>query len=194
MKIVKRKIKELRPADYNPRYLSEKAEEDLTESLSKFGLCDPIIININKERKGIVIGGHQRLKIWAKLGNTEIDCVELDLSEKDEKELNIRLNKNTGEFDIELLKEHFENECLLNYGFEDFELGIFDKPDYSILDDEDLDTEIAGFESNVKKAIQIEFKDEDFIKAKELHKYWRDKDANLGAMLLEAMREKNKEI
>lgn len=124
MNIVNRKIKDLKPAEYNPRYLTEKQEADLTESLKRFGLIDPIIINSNPSRKDVVIGGHQRLKIWTKLGNTDIDCVELNLSEEQERELNVRLNKNTGDFDILMLKQHFDVEDLMLWGFEDFELGV----------------------------------------------------------------------
>ena len=58
MKIVKRKITELIAAEYNPRKINKVQEQDLKDSLTRFGLVDPIIININKERKNIVIGGH----------------------------------------------------------------------------------------------------------------------------------------
>lgn len=124
MKIVKRKIAELRPAEYNPRKLTAKQEEDLMASLTKFGLVDPILINTNPKRKDIVIGGHQRMKVWQKMGNTEIDCVELNLTIEKEKELNVRLNKNTGEFDLDILHREFAIEDLIDWGFEPFEIEI----------------------------------------------------------------------
>ena len=62
-----------------------KQEKNLKDSLVEFGLVDPIIINVNPDRKDIIIGGHQRLKVWGKLGNKEIDCVELNLSEEKER-------------------------------------------------------------------------------------------------------------
>lgn len=126
MKVVKRKISELIPADYNPRKLSPKQENDLKNSLQEFGLVDPIIINVNVDRKNVIIGGHQRLKVWQKLGNKEIDCVEVDLSLEKERELNVRLNKNTGEFDFDILLSEFEFDDLVDWGFEDFELDIFE--------------------------------------------------------------------
>lgn len=122
MKIVKRKITELIAAEYNPRKINKVQEQDLKDSLTRFGLVDPIIININKERKNIVIGGHQRLKVWADLGNTEIDCNELNLTLDKERELNIRLNKNGGTFDDELVKEYFDYEELTEWGFTPEEL------------------------------------------------------------------------
>ena len=122
MKIVKRKITELIAAEYNPRKINKVQEQDLKDSLTRFGLVDPIMININKERKNIVIGGHQRLKVWADLGNTEIDCNELNLTLDKERELNIRLNKNGGTFDDELVKEYFDYEELTEWGFTPEEL------------------------------------------------------------------------
>ena len=64
MNIVSYEIDKINEAEYNPRELSKKQHEDLYDSIRKFGLVDPILININPERKNIVIGGHQRLKIW----------------------------------------------------------------------------------------------------------------------------------
>lgn len=126
MKVVKRKISELIPAEYNPRKLSPKQENDLKNSLLEFGLVDPIIVNVNADRKNVIIGGHQRLKVWQKLGNKEIDCVEVDLSLEKERELNVRLNKNTGEFDFDILLSEFEFDDLVDWGFEDFELDIIE--------------------------------------------------------------------
>ena len=139
MKIVKRKITELIAAEYNPRKINKVQEQDLKDSLTRFGLVDPIIININKERKNIVIGGHQRLRVWADLGNTEIDCNELDLTLDKERELNIRLNKNGGSFDDELVKEYFDYEELTEWGFTPDEL--FDQEETTadgLIDDDEI--------------------------------------------------------
>lgn len=127
MKIVRRKLSELKPAEYNPRRLTAKQEQDLTASLTKFGLVDPVIINTNPERKDVIIGGHQRLKIWRKLGNTEIDCVEFNLNVEQERELNVRLNKNIGEFDFDILQSEFKFDELIEWGFESDELWDIDE-------------------------------------------------------------------
>ena len=139
MKIVKRKITELIAAEYNPRKINKVQEQDLKDSLTRFGLVDPIIININEERKNIVIGGHQRLRVWADLGNTEIECNQLDLTLDKERELNIRLNKNGGSFDDELVKEYFDYEELTEWGFTPDEL--FDKEETTtdgLIDDDEI--------------------------------------------------------
>ena len=92
MKVEKKEINKLKPAKYNPRQISTKQYKDLKESIEKFSLVDPIIVN----KDMTVIGGHQRLKVCKDLKHTEIDCVVLDLNKDEEKELNVRLNKSGG--------------------------------------------------------------------------------------------------
>ena len=121
MKIETKLIKDLKPATYNPRQISTKQYKDLKASIKKFGLVDPIIINQNGN---VVVGGHQRLKICKELKHIEIDCVVLDLSKEEERELNIRLNKSGGEFDMDILANEFDVENLVDWGFKHVELGL----------------------------------------------------------------------
>ena len=105
MKIVKKKIDDLKPADYNPRKNlkpGDKEYEKLKKSIKEFGYVEPVIYN---KRTGIVVGGHQRLKVLKDLGYEEIDCVIVDLDEAKEKALNIALNKISGEWNNNLLAD-----------------------------------------------------------------------------------------
>tara|TARA_R110000796_G_scaffold249822_1_gene378056 strand:- start:1265 stop:1783 length:519 start_codon:yes stop_codon:yes gene_type:complete len=151
MKIVKRKIKELIGAEYNPRILTNIQEKDLKDSLTRFGLVDPVLVNMNSERKNIIIGGHQRTKVWESMGHRSIECIELNLSIEKEKELNVRLNKNTGIWNNELLKDHFDFENLIDWGFTAGEL--FEKESKEILEANYHDEEEKWF-------LNIEFKTE----------------------------------
>jgi len=126
MKIVNRKIAELQFAHYNPRQLTEKQHADLKESLEKFGLQEPIVVNMRKDRENVIVGGHQRVRIWKELGHKTIPTVEVKLNTEDEREFNIRLNKNTGEWDWDQLANHFEHEELNDFGFTDRELRLMD--------------------------------------------------------------------
>ena len=120
MKIESKLVKDLNPASYNPRQISSKQYKDLKESIKKFGLVDPIIVN----KDNTVIGGHQRLKVCKELKYLEVDCVMLDLSKEEERELNIRLNKNTGDFDMDILANEFDIEELTDWGFKHIDLDI----------------------------------------------------------------------
>ena len=48
----------------------------------------------------------------------------LDLSKEEERELNIRLNKSGGEFDMDILANEFDVENLVDWGFKHVELGL----------------------------------------------------------------------
>jgi len=122
MEIKKFKISDLIFADYNPRTLTKAAHKDSKESLTKFGMVDPVIININELRKNIIIGGHQRTKVWKSMGHRSVPCVELDLSLDQEKELNVRLNKNVGSWDHDMLANNFDLDELKEWGFSDKDL------------------------------------------------------------------------
>lgn len=115
-------VSSLKPATYNPRKWNKDQEEALAESITRFGLVDPIIANEAKGRKNVVIGGHFRLKIAKDLGYTEVPVVYVNIPEIErEKELNLRLNKNTGSFDFKLLAE-FDKAFLTDVGFSSEEM------------------------------------------------------------------------
>lgn len=136
-----RQTSDLLPSSYNPRKMTERERKDLEESIKSFGTVVPVVLNIGS-RNNTLIGGHQRIKIYLDLGIKEIDCMipSRELSLDEEKELNLRLNKNQGSWDEDLLKE-FDLDLLLNVGFEDSELqGIFD--DVEVVED-DFDVEKA---------------------------------------------------
>ena len=115
MIIEKKKISDLKPAPYNPRKSSDKQEANLKKSLEKFGVVEPIVFN---KQTGHIVGGHFRIRELKKLGYKEVDCVIVDLNEDDEKELNIRLNANTGEFDWDTLANEWDVEELSEWGLD----------------------------------------------------------------------------
>ena len=120
-------VKDLVPSVYNPRKWDDKAIADLTESIKKYGLVDPLLVNSAENRKNVLIGGHFRLKIAKDLGHKEVPCVYISIPDiEKEKELNIRLNKNLGAFDFELLSK-FDENFLSSVGFSSEELdNIFE--------------------------------------------------------------------
>jgi len=120
-------IASLNPAEYNPRILTDEQKDNIKNSLTKFGFVNPIVVNDNPNRKNILIGGHQRLKVAQEMGYTEVPVVYVNLNEEQERELNIRLNRNTGEWDLESLAEHFTKNELDNWGFDDEELAVLFK-------------------------------------------------------------------
>ena len=126
MEIRTLKAAEIKAAEYNPRrdLQPEDAEyEKLRRSIEEFGYIEPIIWN---ERSGNVVGGHQRLKVLLEKGVEDIEAVVVDLDDKDEKILNVLLNKVKGRWDIgklaDLLQQLDEAGAMELTGFEDWEL------------------------------------------------------------------------
>lgn len=120
------KATELNAAVYNPRKDLQPEDTEyqkLRRSIEEFGYVEPIIWN---ERTKTVVGGHQRLKVLLEKGADEIQCVVVDVDEKDEKILNVLLNKVKGRWDIgklsDLLQELNELGELDMTGYEEWEL------------------------------------------------------------------------
>ena len=84
--------KDLKEYPKNPRSLTKKGLEHLEESIKKFGVAEPLVLNTDLT----ICGGHGRKKVLEKLNIDFVDCYvpEKPLSKKQFEELNIRLNKN----------------------------------------------------------------------------------------------------
>jgi ParB-like chromosome segregation protein Spo0J len=135
MVIETKKLSDLKPAPYNPRTSNKKQEKNLKESLSKFGLVEPIIFN---QRTGYIVGGHFRVRELKKLGYKSIECVIVDLSEEEEKELNIRLNANTGAWDFDLLANEWNIDQLVDWGLEGIPFDMSEEE--TIKEDKQIET------------------------------------------------------
>ena len=134
--VTKRNIKDLRPHPKNPRKLSKHDADNLQKSLEKYGLIDKPIIT----KDGMIIGGHQRLAILKKMGYKEVECYvpDKDLDAKEIDELNIRLNRNLGEWDYDILANQWDANDLMEYGFTPEELTL----DMSAIENEEPDDEL----------------------------------------------------
>ena len=146
-----RKVSDLTKNGYNPRKMSEGEKRDLENSIKEFGTVVPVILNI-RSRENIIIGGEQRIKIYADLGIEHVECMvpSRELTPKEEKELNLRLNKNTGSWDENLLKD-FDIDMLLGVGFGDEELQ-------SLFDDVDLTEDDFDIEKAIKETVTAKVK------------------------------------
>ena len=123
----------LHPPEYNPRSWDKEAITQLKESIRKYGLVDPLLVNSASNRKGVVIGGHFRLAIAKELKIEEVPVVYLNIPDiEKEKELNLRLNKNVGKWDWDLLA-NFGEDFLADIGFSSEDLdevfGIDETPE-----------------------------------------------------------------
>jgi len=85
----------LRNPERNPRKWTKEATEQLKESIKKYGVVDPLVVNSAPERNGIVVGGNFRMKALKEMGFVEVPVVYVNIPDpKKEEELIIRLNRN----------------------------------------------------------------------------------------------------
>lgn len=89
LEIIEKSVAELNAAPYNPRRISDTAYAALRASVARFGLVQPIVWN---RRTGHVVGGHQRLRAASELGEERVKVVVVDLTDSEEKGLNLALN------------------------------------------------------------------------------------------------------
>ena len=183
-KIIQRDIDSLIFAEYNPRQLTKDQHQHLKDSIQRFGLVDPILVNKHKDRKDIIIGGHQRVRVAKDLDIDKVPCIELSLTYEKERELNVRLNKNSGSWDYDVLANMFEMEELQDWGFDESQLAGFSDIDYSALDDDSRDEELEGMLDGTRKAIQIEFTLEDYEQAYKLINELRKDEEYVGGLIL----------
>ena len=118
-------IELLKPYPNNPRVWSAVEEKQLTESIQKFGMVSPLLVNSSPGREGLVIGGNFRLSIYKKLGIKLVSVQHINITdEKTEQELNLRLNRNQGSWSWDLLKEYSIDD-LIKVGFNEIDLSKY---------------------------------------------------------------------
>jgi len=126
---VRRKVADLVPASYNPREMTYEQDRALETSLERFDLAEIPVVNADNG----LIGGHQRIRKMIELGrgDEEIDVrvPSRQLTEEEAKELNVRLNKNRGQWDFDMLANLFDTGDLLEWGFDPDELGDVEEVD-----------------------------------------------------------------
>ena len=98
-----KRIADMNRAAYNPRVDLQPEDEEyqaIERSLKRHGLVQPIVWN---RRTNTVVSGHQRLTVLEAKGETKVTVSVVDLDDIQEKELNVALNKITGEWDDDKL-------------------------------------------------------------------------------------------
>jgi hypothetical protein len=197
LKIVYRKLKDLIPYARNARTHSDLQVAQIASSIKEFGFTQPILL----DGENGIIAGHGRYQAAFKLSMDEVPTIDLShLSASQKKAYIIADNKlalNSG-WDEQMLE--LEIQDLREAGF-DIDILAFDPSelksvdiDYSVLDDEKIDDELADMAQGVRKAIQIEFEPDHYEEATELVKWWREQGGYVGMMLINHLRNEKEKL
>jgi ParB-like chromosome segregation protein Spo0J len=197
-KITWRKTDDLIPYARNARVHSDEQVAQIASSIKEFGWTNPILLDGDNG----VIAGHGRLMAARKLEHKEVPTIDLHgLSEAQKRAYIIADNKTAlnASWDFDILTVEFEELAGMDFdlaltGFGEVEIDAIanDSLDLSVLDGVS-DDELEGYEANVRKAIQVEFEQEHFAEAQELFKFWREREAYVGGLIMDCLRaEKDK--
>ena len=198
------KISEVKLNEANPRFITDEKFEKLVKSIREFPemlQMRPIVV----DEDNVVLGGNMRLKACKEAGVEKVPVYSFTresakkaiaerLAETGEtvtyeelcEEFLFKDNNSYGDWDWDIINEDHDLQKIEDWGLDVVE---FETIDYSILDSEDLDTEMDGMTSNVKKAIQIEFESEDYEEATALVKETRNKGLYVGELLMKALKD-----
>jgi len=147
LNMIEVEITSLKTCEYNPRVISDINMEKLKDSITKFDIVQPLLVNSNKDRLNIIIGGNQRFEVLKSLGYKTVPVIFINLDLEREKELNLRMNTNNGEWDFDLLKS-YDTELLLDIGFNDVDISnVFD----DVLELEEDEFDVAKHLEKVKE-------------------------------------------
>lgn len=143
MKIVKRRISELKPYENNAKIHTPQQVEQIKESIRQFGFNDPIAI----DEHGMIIEGHGRLLALQAMGETEVDCIPLEGLTDDQKRAYIhvhnQLTMNTG-FDLDILEQELRTIEGIDMGFFGFDMDFEIDSDFSFDDGEKAQEELVA--------------------------------------------------
>lgn len=188
-KIVQRKTEELKPYENNPRQHSEAQLDRLVRSIKEFGFTNPVLVDDDCN----VIAGHGRLMAAELMGLSKVPTIALGHLTADQRRayviadnqlaLNSTWDDDVLQSELQALGESGFDLSLLGWGDD---LPTFaEEPDYSALDD--LDDPTSELSDGVMKAIQIEFRPEDYDEANALVSAARKRGEYVGMKLIEAL-------
>ena len=189
-KIVQRETEVLKPYENNPRQHSEAQLDRLVRSIKEFGFTNPILIDDDCN----VIAGHGRLLAAELMGLAQVPTITLGHLTAEQRRayviadnqlaLNSTWDDDVLQAELQALGEAGYDLTLLGWGDD---LPTFGEDiDLSALDDLD-DDPTAELADGVMKAIQIEFRPEDYEEAKALVEAARKRGEYVGMKLIEAL-------
>ncbi len=120
MKTVDISLTKLRPAPWNPNQMDETMMERLRESISRYGLVEPLVVRPLDDSLYEVLSGNQRFRVLQSMDLKSVPCVVVELNDTRAMLLAQALNGLRGEDDLalkgallkEILSSVPENEIL----------------------------------------------------------------------------------
>jgi hypothetical protein len=196
---MKVKAKDLIHDDKNFNKGSEVGAELIKKSFSKFGAGRSILLDKNNRiiagNKSVEFSGIDDVQIVESDGTKLIAVkrTDIDLDTPLGREMALADNASAKAnivFDAELIEAELGEAICVEWGMPQNTKDI----DYSILDDDDVEDQLKDMTNGVKKAIQIEFEAEHYEEAYALVKFWRERNAYVGSMIMEYLKAEKEKL
>lgn len=132
-----RRLSDLVPWEHNPKRMTKKQAEGLRLSIERFGFAVPFLVSPD----GDIYDGHQRQALMGAIKEhgpnavVDVRVSSRPLTDDERRELVVRLKQNQAGWDFDMLPNLYEREELLEWGFDDAELGMAFVPDFDPVDE-----------------------------------------------------------
>lgn len=193
------KVSAIKANPSNPRIIRDDKFKKLVESLRSFPEMmekRPMVCVTDVDGKMYPLGGNMRLRAIQELGMKDVPDSWVTLADdwtaEKRKEFTIKDNASFGEWDWDVLANEWDADELAEWGITVWQPEA--EVDYSLLDDDDSDGQLQDMANGVKKPIQIEFDPEHYDEAYGLVKFWRERGANVGKMILDFLKHEKAKV
>ena len=123
---VKRKVKDLKFYQFNPRQIKADQFERLKKSIDELGYAELVAIDTDDT----LVAGHMRVRALIALGRSEeeieVRMPNRKLTEREFKRYLITSNAVMGHYDVDILTSNFDNIDLTDWGVDLSQFGVWD--------------------------------------------------------------------
>lgn len=132
-----RRLDELVPWEHNPKRMTKKQADGLRLSIERFGFAVPFLVSPD----GDIYDGHQRQALMGAIreygpnATVDVRVSSRPLTDDERRELVVRLKQNQAGWDFDMLPNLYEREELIEWGFDEAELGMAFVPEFEPVDE-----------------------------------------------------------
>jgi hypothetical protein len=199
--MAKTTIKDLKFDNRNANKHSEYGMQRLEKSIGKIGLGRSILISDDNEiiagngvTESAINAGIEKVRIIETDGTEIIAVKRTDIKSGSKEFYEMALSDNIIAKENIVMDVEVTNAICEEYELEEYQFQTAPNVDYSILDDDDVEDQLKDMTNGVKKAIQIEFEAEHYEEAYALVKFWRERNAYVGGIIMEHLKAEKEKI
>lgn len=194
--MAKKEVKKVSDLNFDKRNANKHSEygmQRLEKSINKIGLGRSILISDDNEiiagngvTESAVNAGIEKVRVIETDGTEIIAVKRTDIKSGTKEFYEMALSDNIIAKENIVMDAEVTNAICEEYEIEEYKVDTPPNIDYSLLeDDEETENMLKDMANGVKKAIQIEYHPDHYQEAYEIIKFWRERGAYVGKMILD---------